>query len=99
MSRKKKKSTMVLGYTRTGIAVVLPSRRSPELEDFVGWTRGDHVDASHILIEHGEREVDEQAGSWCMRWAKVHRATARPMRRGVHIRGAAETVILPGRRR
>jgi hypothetical protein len=92
---KKKKSTMVLGYTRTGITVFLPTRRTPDADSFVGWSRGDHVDASRILMEHGEREVDEQVGRWCVRWARMHRVTARPPRRVRHrIRGAAETAIL-----
>lgn len=93
----KKKSTLVLGYTRTGREVLLPTHRTPPLEDFVGWSRCDHIDAARILLEHGERERDEQAGSRCMRWAEVHHATARPSSRA-HIRGGAEIAILARRR-
>ena len=89
---------LVLGYTRTGITVFLPTRRAPAPEDFVGWTRGDHVDASRILAEHGEREDDKETGTWCTTWARVHRATARAGRHSRGVRGAAETVIRPGRR-
>lgn len=95
-----KKRSMILGYTRTGIAVSLPTR--PDPESFADWSRGDHVDASRILMEHAERELDEQAGSWCVRWANVHRTTAKPprgARREPRVRGAAEIAILSRRRR
>ncbi len=91
---------LVLGYTRTGITVFLPTRKAPDPEDFADWTRGDHVDASRILAEHGERTGD-QVGDWCTTWARAHRATARAPR-GNHtrnVRGAAETIIRPSRRR
>lgn len=93
----KKTKTMVLGYTRTGLEVRLPRHHTPDPDHFDGWTRGDHVDASRILREHGEREVDEQIGSWCVNWARAHRA-ARPRRRSLRVRGAAETAILSRRR-
>jgi len=89
---KHKKSSMVLGYTRSGIPVLLPTHRTPPLEDFVGWSRSDHIDASRILMEHGEREASTQARRMCRRWAEVHLATARPTRK-LNIRGA-ETAIL-----
>jgi hypothetical protein len=91
---------MVLGYTRAGYAVLLPTGRTPDASSFNDWTRGDHVDASRILAEHGEREPDDQIGSWCERWSKLHR-TCSKSRRGmrVRIRGAAETAILSTRRR
>jgi hypothetical protein len=96
---KKKKSPMVLGYTRAGIAVCLPTHHTPALEDFVDWSRGDHLDAARILMEHSEREADEQAGSRCVHWADVHQAAARPSRRvPPSVRGAAETSILSRRR-
>ena len=95
---KQKKSPMVLGYTRSGIPVLLPTHRTPPLEDFVGWSRCDHIDAARILMEHGEREVNEPAGSKCIRWAEVHQATARPPRRAP-IRGGAEITILSRRQR
>ena len=88
-----KKKSMVLGYTRTGIEVCLPTCPTPDPAYFAGWTRGDHVDASRILLEHGEREADEQAGSWCTCWGRAHRATAR-LTRSYRVRGAAETAIL-----
>ena len=90
---------MVLGYTRNGIEVLRPTRRTPDADNFAGWTRGDHLDASRILVEHGEREQDLEVGSWCARWAKVHRALRKAAKKGAHIRGAAETSILAGRRR
>jgi hypothetical protein len=87
-----KKKSMILGYTRAGHEVLLPTQRSPDEEDFVGWTHGDHIDASRILKEHGEREKDLEAGSWCRRWAKVHRALRKAARK-VRVRGAAEISI------
>jgi hypothetical protein len=94
----KKKSAMVLGWTRTGIGVFLPTCSSPDVEKFVGWTRGDHVDASRILVEHGERERDPEVGSWCERWAKIHRAVSKSGSAAI-VRAAAETAILSRRRR
>lgn len=88
-----KKKLMVLGYTRTGIEVRLPNSRTPD-DDFAGWTRGDHLDASRILTEHGEREKDAELGSWCTRWAKVHRALRKASKRkSARIRGGAEISI------
>ncbi len=84
---------MILGYTRAGHAVLLPWRRSPDMERFVGWTRGDHIDASRILVEHGEREQDPKVGPWCTRWAKIHRAMGKSARKRASIRGAAEISI------
>lgn len=89
---------MVLGYTRTGIEVFLPTRRSPTKRRFVDWTRGDHVDAARILAEHGDRENDPDVKSWCKRWAKVHRLVGRSSR-AVLIRAAAEISIRETRRR
>src|SRR4029077_8668487 len=86
------KSKMTLGYTRTGHEVLLPIRRSPTPEEFINWTRGDHIDAERILREHGERELDPRTHSWCKRWAKAHRELRKSARR-VHIRGAAEISI------
>ena len=100
----KKKSTMVLGYTRSGHEVYLPTRQNPDMAQFVTWTPGDHLDASRILTEHGERE-DEPVGSWCMQWAGSHWAIGKSAKkrakraRRTGIRGAAETMILAGRRR
>lgn len=91
-----KKSTMVLGYTRSGHAVFCPTHHAPTSEDFVDWTRGDHGDAAHILREHSEREQDPEIRSWCKRWAKDHRGLREAARgkrestRGVRVRGAAE---------
>jgi hypothetical protein len=90
MSRKK--LTLVLGYTRAGHEVLLPTQRSPDESAFVGWERGDHIDASRILKEHGERENDLEARSWCKRWAKAHRAM-RKAAKTVRVRGAAEISI------
>jgi hypothetical protein len=94
----KKKTALVLGYTRTGREVLRPTSHTPALEDFVGWSRCDHIDASRILQEHGERETDEQASRRCTRWAEVHQSTARPPRRA-NIRGSAEIAILSRRGR
>ncbi len=93
-----KKSALILGYTRTGLAVRLPPRRTPVMADFVNWSRSDHVDASHILMEHGERESNAQVGRWCMRWACAHQETSRAPRRA-YIRGGAEIAVLARRRR
>lgn len=94
MSRKK----LVLGWTRTGIEVFLPAGGSSDVDKFSDWTRGDHVDASRILAEHGERERDPEAGSRCAQWAKIHRAISRSGSAAV-VRAAAETAILSRRRR
>jgi len=84
---------MALGYTRTGLEVPLPTRRSPPAEAFLHWTRGDHVDAERILKEHGERETDPKISSWCRRWAKVHRGFRKAVSKRVAVRGAAEISI------
>ena len=89
---------MVLGYTRVGHAVMRPTRHASDVDKMVGWTRGDHLDASRILAEHGERERDQEVGSWCESWARSHRAIGRAARR-MRIRGAAEIrVRLKGNR-
>ena len=93
-----KKSEMILGYTRTGIEVFLPTRSTFDVGKCAGWSRGDHVDASHILAEHSDRERDSEVGSWCKRWAKAHREIGKSSRAGV-IRSAAETSILSRRRK
>ncbi len=99
------KKKMVLGYTRSGHTVLLPTHQSPDMDEFVSWTPGDHLDASRILVQHGER-LAEPVGLWCNHWAGAHWAigkkakkkkTARRAR--VSIRGAAEATILSGRRR
>lgn len=91
-----KKKAMVLGYTRTGLPVLLPTSSTPDMKQFADWTRGDHRDASSILAEHGEREPDPKIGSWCTRWASAHRALGKSSKE-VHVRGAAETSIRPKR--
>jgi len=88
-----KKSAMVLGYTRSGHPVIRPSRRSFTADGFVGWERGDHVDAARILREHGEREQDPEIAPWCLRWAKAHREIGRSAKKHARVRGAAEIVI------
>jgi len=98
----KKKSTMVLGYTRGGHEVLLPTRQSPDITLCVSWTPGDHLDASRILSEHGER-AKEPVGAWCAQWASAHwdvgKKAKKHARSRANIRGAAETTILSGRRR
>ena len=99
MSRKK--STLVLGYTRAGHAVILPTHATPDMSQHVTWTPGDHLDASRILMEHGERE-EEPVGSWCASWARAHRAIGKSRRSRQKpckspVRGAAEAAILIGR--
>lgn len=99
----KKKSSMVLGYTRSGHAVLLPSRAEPDMSEFSSWSPGDHLDASRILVEHGEREADP-VGVWCAHWASAHwmlgkKARKKQRRVQAHIRGAAEATILSRRRR
>ena len=103
---KKKKSAMVLGYTRSGHPVLRPTHHTPDMNQFVSWTPGDHFDASRILVEHGEREADP-IGPWCAHWADAHWAIGKRAKkkkkkqklRGTQIRGAAEATILAGRRR
>lgn|SRR5574341_1035751 len=100
----KKKPTMVLGYTRSGHAVFLPTERKPDMSQFANWTPGDHLDASRILVEHGEREGDPFR-SWCEHWASEHWVIGKKAKKRAKktkhagIRGAAETTILAGRRR
>jgi len=101
-----KKKTMVLGYTRSGHEVLLPTRHAPDMDPFDNWTPGDHLDASRILVEHGEREVDP-IRPWCMNWAEAHGAIGKSAKKKERrarkvrsqIRGAAEATILSGRRR
>lgn len=88
----KKSKSMILGYTRAGHEVLLPIQRSPDRGDFVDWRRGDHIDASRILREHGEREQDPEVKEWCKHWARAHRAMRKFARRA-HIRAAAEISI------
>jgi hypothetical protein len=96
------KKTMILGYTRSGHEVLLPTHKAPDMSLFGGWTPGDHLDASRILVEHGEREV-EPFGPWCMRWAKEHwsigKRGKKRARKGRFIRGGAEVTIRTIRRR
>lgn len=89
---------MLLGYTRAGHEVRLPTERSPAAGDFFGWTRGDHNDASHILREHGERESAREVRSWCKRWAKIHRALRKTAAKGVSVRGAEVSIKVRGPR-
>lgn len=102
---KNRKSTLVLGYTRSGHAVLLPACGKPSLAEFVSWTTGDHLDASRILVQHGERLAADPDGSWCMDWAEAHRAVGKRSNkrskktRRAGIRGGAEVAILSGRRR
>lgn len=96
-----KKKSMILGYTRSGHAVLLPSRQSPDMASFSNWAPGDHLDASRILAEHGERE-DDPIGTWCASWAGAHWAIgkiARKKRKRPRILGSVETAILSRRRR
>ena len=97
----KKKSTLILGYTRTGHAVIRPTRQNPDMDQCANWTPGDHLDASRILMEHSEREDDPKLGPWCTHWAGAHWALGKSERRGrqPRIRGAAETTIRGGQRR
>jgi len=101
-----KKKTMVLGYTRSGHEVLLPTRQTPDMSECSSWTPGDHLDASRILVEHGERESDP-VGSWCAHWADVHWSIGKRAKKKLkrakaaraQVRGAAEATILAGRRR
>ena len=98
---------MVLGYTRSGHEVLLPTRQTPDMDQFDDWAPGDHIDASRILVEHGEREVDP-IGPWCTHWAGAHWAVGKRAKKKARevrtrtqpqIRGAVEARILAGRRR
>jgi len=76
------KKVMILGYTRTGKAILEPTRGTPNVDDirvfhrarrsFPDWTRGDHEDASQILLEHGERTYGTKVGTWSTNWSSVH---------------------------
>lgn len=99
------KKKLVLGYTRSGHEVLLPTDQTPDMDPFDDWTPGDHIDASRILVEHGEREGDP-IGSWCEHWAEEHWETGKRAKKKLkkarartQIRGAAEATILAGRRR
>jgi hypothetical protein len=63
---------MILGYTRTGKPVLVPTTGAIAKTKFANWTRGDHQDASQILMEHAEREGDSKIASRCARWASAH---------------------------
>ena len=75
---------LILGYTRTGKPVAQPSRGAPNTNDvvvfrrtkakFPGWTKGDHMDASQMLLARGEILAAEnpRIASWCTRWSSVH---------------------------
>ena len=95
---------MILGYTRGGCKVLLPTRQDPDMGPFVDWTPGDHLDAARILMEHGERSPDPLE-SWCSHWAPAHWELGKHARRKRQkscasvVRGAAETKIIIGRRR
>ena len=97
------KKKLVLGYTRSGHPVLLPTHQTPDMSSFVSWTPGDHLDASRILDEHGDRET-EPIGPWCAHWSGAHyeigkRAKKKKRRKmRAQIRGAAEATILAGRR-
>lgn len=97
-----KKSATTLGYTRTGRPVLLPTCGTPDARNamapFVGWVRGDHVDASRILMEHGERETDPKIASRCLRWSNRHWDSAK-RRSSTATRTAAETTVRRRRRR
>ena len=82
--RVKKRTALLLGYTRTGRPVLRPTCEAPELDNdddvratFPDWTGGEHKDAYRILQEHGEREPDPKIASWCTRWSKTHRDLGR----------------------
>ena len=94
---------MVLGYTRSGHAVLLPAQKSIDMSLFSNWGPGDHIDASRILVEHGER-AEEPIGHWCKRWAKAHKAIGKKAKKKIRraqaqIRGGAEATILSRRGR
>jgi hypothetical protein len=76
---------MILGYTRTNRPVLRPTHDAPDTrhakEKFADWSRGEHKDASQILLEHGEREPDEQIASWCTHWSSLHWALGGGRRR------------------
>jgi hypothetical protein len=83
-----KNAGLVLGYTRTGKPVFAPTRGAPDTNNvdvflrtkskFVGWTRGDHMDASNLLMERGEKLAasedtgDRKRGRWHTNWSSVH---------------------------
>jgi len=94
----RKKTKLILGYTRTGHVVALPTRQTPDMGQFESWTPGDHLDASRILMEHGERETNPELGPWCTHWAGAHWALGKSARRGrrPRVRGAAEAAIRVG---
>jgi hypothetical protein len=87
---------MILGYTRTGSPVLRPTSSTDKAE-FSSWTRGDHADASRILMEHGERETDPKIASRCMHWSSLHWSTAKK-RSSSTTRTAAETTVRTRRR-
>lgn len=94
---KKSETVMVLGYTRSGHEVLLPMQKTVDMAAFVGWSPGDHTDASRILIEHGER-AEDPIGHWCKRWAKAHKAVGKKAKKNMrrvqaHIHGADATIL------
>lgn len=97
------KPPMVLGYTRSGHEVLLPTQKAVDMSQCAGWVPGDHFDAYRILVEHGER-AEDPIGPWCKRWAKAHKAIGKKAntkrrRAQAQIRGGAEATILSRRGR
>jgi hypothetical protein len=107
----KKKSALVLGYTRNGYVVTSPTKPKPEMDHFTKWEPADHLDASRILFEHAER-AGEPIGPLCDRWADAHAELGesakkkekekererRARRIQIQVRGSVETTILSRRR-
>ena len=95
--------SMVLGYTRSGHEVFLPTQKAISMSQFSGWSPGDHIDAYRILVEHSDR-AEDPLGHWCKRWAKAHKAIGKKAKKKIRkaqaqIRGGAEATILSRRGR
>lgn len=83
--------------------MLLPAQKTVDMALFASWGPGDHIDASRILVEHGER-AEDPIGSWCKRWAKAHKAIGKKAKKKIRaaqaqIRGGAEATILSRRGR
>jgi hypothetical protein len=82
MSARGKAAANVVGTTRSGKPILVPSRGAPDTNNvdtfrktkarFADWSRGDHMDASALYQELAERELDSKLRRRYQGWGAVH---------------------------
>jgi hypothetical protein len=82
MSARVKAAANVVGTTRSGKPILVPSRGAPDTNNvdtfrktkarFADWSRGDHMDASVLYQELSERELDNKLRHRYRGWSAVH---------------------------